>query len=192
MSKDIISSLLNEEENKNLLTQNSKKINNLIKEHEKNKLSSERNEIKQDSKFISNNTDYQDRKDKFKLNSSKDCIISKNDKYIHKHYNLLFKKINYYHILKSYFCVNDKNTKLIEFYHNIIIEDLCIERILKRLYNLENLYNFFSNKEKEKLELFKNKRFKEIMKNIYIINNEKKRKDSFKEKIKNNKRNKNN
>ena len=188
MSKDIISFLLNKEKNENLLTKNAKKINNIFKDHEKNKISTERNEIKQDLKLISNNIDNQDkhdRIDKFKLNTSKDCIGPKNDKYIHNNaYNILFKKINYYHILKSYFCVNDNNTKLIELYHNIVLEDLCIEKILKRLYNLENLYHLLSKREKEKLELFKNKRIKEIMKNIDIINDEKKIKDSFKKKNK--------
>jgi hypothetical protein len=33
-------------------------------------------------------------------------------------------KINYYHILKSYFCFKDKKTEMINFCNDIITEDM--------------------------------------------------------------------
>ena len=57
-------------------------------------------------------------------------------------------------ILKSYFCFKDKKTKLVNDYHNIIIEDMCLEKILKRIYSLENISNYYY------LKKIKNKRFK--------------------------------
>ncbi len=68
-----------------------------------------------------------------------------------------FKKIDYYYILKNYFCFNDKKNKLINICHNIINEDMCIERILKRFYYLENIYNYFSDEEKRKFKNIKKK-----------------------------------
>ena len=47
---------------------------------------------------------------------------------------------------------------------------MSVERILKRFYKLENIYHYFSNEEKEKYNITKNKRFKEINKYIYEIN----------------------
>ena len=178
MSKDIIISLFNSEEKKDILNRNN--INNLFKSHEKNKISSERKNIKQQSIDKLNNTDYQAKNDKFRLNVSKDNMMSKNDKKNENINKIEFKKINYYFILKSYFCFNDKMTKLINIYHNIIIENMCIERILERFYNLEKVYHFFSNKEKEKLKSFKNRRFKEIKKYIYRIDDEKNKFNSIK------------
>jgi hypothetical protein len=68
------------------------------------------------------------------------------------------KKINYFHILISYLCFKTKKTEIINLCDDIITEDLCIERILKRLYNLERLYpDFSSNKGKEETQIFNNK-----------------------------------
>ena len=94
----------------------------------------------------------------------------------------MFKEINYCHILKSYFCFKDKNSKLINICYNIITKDICIERILKRLYELENIDYYLTNKNNKKLKSYKNKRFKEINKYLDTINNEKIKK-SLKTKI---------
>ena len=121
---------------------------------------------------MNKSTGYNDHEkiDKNKLNISKEVMINKNDK---KNYsnisNNVLESINYYHILKSYLCFNDKRTKLINISHNIIIEDMSVERILKKFYKLENIYHYFSNEEKEKYSITKNKRFKEINKYIYEI-----------------------
>ena len=72
--------------------------------------------------------------------------------------NKELKKINYFHILISYLCFKTKKTEIINLCEEIITEDLCIERILKRLYNLERLYlNFSSNERKEETKIFNNK-----------------------------------
>ena len=85
--------------------------------------------------------------------------------------NKTLKKINYYYIIKSFLCFKDKKTKLINLCHNIIIEDLCVERILRRLYDLERIYNFLTSEE-ENNDYFSDNRFNEINKLLYDINNE--------------------
>ena len=52
---------------------------------------------------------------------------------------------------------------------------MSVERILKRFYKLENIYHYFSNEEKEKYNIIKNKRFTEINKYIYEIKRESKK-----------------
>ena len=173
MSRDIIRSLLDKDKNTRVSTHNYHHIKkDSFGEHNNNKQnnSSERNGIKLDLMNKSSGYNYQEKIDKNKLNISKEAMINKNDK---KNYsnisNKILKSINSYHILKSYLCFNDKRTKLINISHNIIIEDMSVERILKRFYKLENIYHFFSNEEKEKYNITKNKRFKEINKYIYEI-----------------------
>ena len=72
--------------------------------------------------------------------------------------NKELKKINYFHILISYLCFKNKKTEIINLCDDIITEDLSVERILRRLYNLERLYpDFFLNEEKEETKIFNNK-----------------------------------
>ena len=74
--------------------------------------------------------------------------------------NKELKKINYFHILISYLCFKNKKTEIINLCEEIITEDLCVERILKRFYNLERLYSDFSlNEGKEDMKTYKNKIF---------------------------------
>lgn len=69
-------------------------------------------------------------------------------------------KINYFHILISYLCFKDKKTEIINLCDDIITEDLCVERILKRLYSLERFYPDLSlNEEREGTKTYKNKIF---------------------------------
>ncbi len=58
---------------------------------------------------------------------------------------------------------------------------MCIERILGRFYKLEKIYNYFSNIEEEKINIIKNKRFKEINKYIFLISKETDKQFSFKD-----------
>ena len=72
--------------------------------------------------------------------------------------NKELKKINYFYILISYLCFKTKKTEIINLCDDIVTEDLCVERILKRLYNLEKLCpDFSSNEEKEETKIFNNK-----------------------------------
>ncbi len=57
-------------------------------------------------------------------------------------YNNQIKKINYFHILKSYLCFKDEKSKNINAFHTIINENMSVEKILERFYNLENIYNY--------------------------------------------------
>ena len=129
-----------------------------------------------------NNTDISESNHHFKLDISKDNNnFSRNEiKKSRITNNKVFKKMNYFHILKSYFCFKDKKTNLINLCHSIIIHDLCVEKILERAYNFEKIYHFLTSKEKVKTENFKNKRIKEIKKYIYEISNEIKRENSIK------------
>ena len=191
MSGDIISSLL--EKNKNYsLTQQNHNINNLFKNKENNRMSSsERKDIKQESINKSRNlrnTDYFEKNDEIILNKSID--IKKNDKNekinkIGLNKNLI-NEINYFNIIKSYLCFKDKKTELINLCHDIIIEDMSIESILKRIYDLEQLYSSFSSRKKENSTLNKNERFKEINNNIHKIKKEDNRHTAIKRKKSNN------
>ena len=191
MSGDIISSLL--EKNKNYsLTQQNHNINNLFKNKENNRMSSsERKDIKQESINKSRNlrnTDYFEKNDEIILNKSID--IKKNDKNekinkIGLNKNLI-NEINYFNIIKSYLCFKDKKTELINLCHDIIIEDMSIESILKRIYDLEQLYSSISSIKKENSTLNKNERFKEINNNIHKIKKEDNRHRAIKRKKSNN------
>ena len=46
------------------------------------------------------------------------------------------KNLKVLNIIKSFFCFKDKKTKLIDLCDSSMNKYLCIERILKRLYNL--------------------------------------------------------
>ena len=135
---------------------------------------SERNDIKQESINKSpnkRNTDYFVKNDEI-VNKSVDNN-NKNDKSekmnkIGLNKNLI-NEINYFNIIKSYLCFKDKKTELVNLCHDIIIEDMSIESILKRIYDLEQLYNLFSKEEIEKLMLNKNENFKEINNNMNKI-----------------------
>ena len=80
-------------------------------------------------------------KEIFEHTKFKQAILNSNEK---------TRKINYFNIIKSYLCFKDEKSKIINLFHNIINEDTSVEKILERFYNLENLLNSISNKEKEK------------------------------------------
>ena len=53
--------------------------------------------------------------------------------------------MNYYHIIKSYFCFKDDKTKLINCVDDLISEELSIERILRRINDMEDQINYILN-----------------------------------------------
>ena len=166
MSKDIIKSLLNMDEIDDIINHTNKNIiNTLFNTNQKNDISSQR-KIAPEIMEKANNTNYLENNNNIKINEKINKVNLS-----HK----VLKKINYYHIIKSYFCFNDKRTKLINLCHDIIIDDMCAERILKRFYNLETIYNYyFLNEEIQRYNNIKNNRFKEVFKYIYKLNNENK------------------
>ena len=139
-----------------------------LKDIDKDKTISEFNE-KQNSKEIlkeSNN---------FKLKNK--IIKERNIK--------ILKNLKFFDIIKSFFCFKDANTKLIDLCSKIINEDICIDKILGRLYNLENFYSLIENQEFGKFRLNRKEEIKKVNDYIFQINYEMERSiDNKKEKWK--------
>ena len=126
-----------------------------LKDIDKDKTISEFDE-KQNSKEILKESN------KFKL---KDKII--------KERNIkILKNLKFFDIIKSFFCFKDANTKLIDLCSKIINEDICIDRILIRLYNLEKIYSLIENKENDKHKFNRKEDAKKLDDYIFQINYE--------------------
>ena len=155
MSKDIMMSLLDND--KNYISNNHNQEISKILFQNKDKIvrSSEREEIKNQAINKTNITNNQEALDKSKFNiSNENIILDAGKKNNFKTNYKLLSELCFCDALKSYFCFKDKKTKLVNDCHNIIIEDICLEKILKRIYSLENFSNHYY------LKLIKNKRFK--------------------------------
>ena len=74
--------------------------------------------------------------------------------------------------MKSFFCFKDKKIKLINLCNDIVQKDICVERILKRLYTLENnYYNLIFEKNNDNInESNLNEDFTKIKKWLYDLN----------------------
>ena len=171
MDKEIIRFLINSKNNYNQPNYN---LNKLLKNKDKkdippSKISNKNSESKK--KIINSDT-----KMDLKIKESKDNNeIAKNEYTMYNHKkNKILKEINLYHIIKSYICFKDNKTNLINLCHNIISEDMCIEKIIERIYNIENILQYFTNKKKAKFKFitFQNKRLKDIINYINEITNE--------------------
>ena len=92
----------------------------------------------------------------------------------------VLKNLNFFEIIKSFFCFKDVRTKLIDLCNKIIKEDICIDRILSRLYNLEKIYCLMENKGYDKCKLNRKEEFKKINKYLFQINYEVKKSDNSK------------
>ena len=88
----------------------------------------------------------------------------------------IFKKMSFLDIIKSYFCFKEKKIKLINLCNDFTMRDLCVDRILGRLYDLEKLFSLVSRKKLSKLNLHVNMKFRTILNNINEINQESKKK----------------
>ena len=122
--------------------------------------------------MINNKLENSERMEKKKLNTSKNDISYKSEKIKQiKINNKHIEKVNYFHILKSYFCFKDKKTEMINLCNDIITEDMCIERILERFYNLEKLSHHYSGTKTEKIKINKNRGVKGPKKLIKEIDN---------------------
>ena len=83
----------------------------------------------------------------------------------------VLKKINFFNVIKSYFCFKDKKSNFINICNNFVMKDLCVDRILGRLYELEKILNLLSKEERWKLNSFIDKKFSKIsnyINEIYI------------------------
>ena len=79
----------------------------------------------------------------------------------------VMKKLKFINILKSFFCCKDKKLKLIELCDNIIQKEICIEKILKRLYILESIFNIIIEENRELYINNDMSQIKEIIDSIY-------------------------
>ena len=70
---------------------------------------------------------------------NKDCVLEIENE--NKNMIKVMKNLNFINIIKSFFCCKDKKLKLINLCNEIVNKDICVERILRRLYILENEYN---------------------------------------------------
>ena len=87
----------------------------------------------------------------------------------------VMKNLNFINIIRSFFCCKDKKLKLINKCNDIVNKDICIERILKRLYILENEYNSLIEKDTNKT--FFNNDISKLKIIIKRISNETKKKE---------------
>ena len=72
--------------------------------------------------------------------STKSDLENKNE-----NINIIMKNLKINSIIKSFFCCKDKKTKIINLCEGIVEKDICIERILKRLYLIENEFDILKN-----------------------------------------------
>ena len=174
ISKTISEFLLNKKMDKDIirfiLTSNDINKNNIAKE-------------KQIHEIFDN--DYEKNRNRIidipKITDSSNDISTKNDlesENKNERINNIMKNLKINSIIKSFFCCEDKKTKIINLCEDIVEKDICIERILKRLYLIENEF-----------DILKNKNFFEIQNIIDNISNESNeiRKDKIKKISKKNK-----
>ena len=104
-----------------------------------------------------------DARTNFELNSLFDNINSDNkvkQNNINKSTKIkILNKLKFFDFFKSHFCFKNIKYKLIDSCHDLFKEEICIDNILKRLYNLENCIlvdndiSISINKKKNKYEL---------------------------------------
>ena len=82
-------------------------------------------------------------------------------------------RLNYNDIILSYLCCKNNNSKLINLCDELLQEDLCLENILSRIYELENVINILLKIELINYNVNEHVKFKEISKCIYKIEKEK-------------------
>ena len=100
-------------------------------------------------------------------NQNKDFVLEFED--VNKNMIKIMKNLNFINIIKSFFRFKDKKLKLINLCNEIVMKDICVERILKRIYLLENGYN--SMKEADKNKSFIDNDIPKIKNIIRKINN---------------------
>ena len=82
-------------------------------------------------------------------------------------------RLNYCDVLLSYLCCKNNNSKIIKLCDELIEEDLCLENILSRIYELENVINILLKIEQINYNVNEHEKFKEISKCIYEIEKKK-------------------
>ena len=170
MNKDTVRSLLN----KNIYMKN--KEHSLIEKNKKQKrIFNNTNEIiinldkKDKIKNISEKSNVKYNTNtlfKSKSNSKRDLFYEKKIEETTNRVNMkkitILKKIHLCYIIKSYFYCKGKIIKLIDLCNKFVDKELCIERILGCLYELEKIFSLLSKKKISNLNLHLNKELEQV------------------------------
>ena len=161
MNKDII---------RNILFSNEIKNNNILRERQFHKSFINNCEIginKKEKKEVEIKNTESSRSEKIS-NEIKSDVTSDKENNNEKIINVM-KKLTISIIIRSFFCFKNKKIKLTNLCNDIIEKDICIERILKRLYLIENEF-----------DILRNEKFFEIQNIIDSIYNESNEKIKYK------------
>ena len=92
----------------------------------------------------------------------------------------VMKNLNFINIIKSFFCFKDKKLKLINLSSDIVKKEICVERILRRIYILENEYNSLIEGDKSRSIIDNDiSKIKNIIKKINNIEPKKRIKNNY-------------
>lgn len=180
MHKDIIRNILtmNEKENyikrRNIISKNHK-LDNI---YDSDKVTKKE---KYEKKIIENKI-LEDENSKNAIQLKNDVFVIENEIFDKKIINVM-KNLNIINIMKSFFCYKERKLKLINLCNDIVYKDLCVERILKRLYTLENNYNLLLGEDKNIFYIDDD--FWQIKKLITKIDNEINKETKLKKKLTN-------
>ena len=180
MHKDIIRNILtmNEKENyikrRNIISKNHK-LDNI---YDSDKVTKKE---KYEKKIIENKI-LEDENSKNAIQLKNDVFVIENEIFDKKIINVM-KNLNIINIMKSFFCYKERKLKLINLCNDIVYKDLCVERILKRLYTLENNYNLLLGEDKNIFYIDDD--FWQINKLITKIDNEINKETKLKKKLTN-------
>ena len=149
MNKDIIRNIITINEGKEnfikgkILLPEEKKFSHILETDKETTAEKEDKDMKKitDNEII-------DSKNNFNQNNND---INIEEKLMNRKTDNVMKNLQVLDVIKSFFCFKDKKTKLINLCDDVINKDLCIEKIMKRLYTLENFCNTFVEEEKAKL-----------------------------------------
>ena len=165
MNKDIIRNIITINDDEKHIFSKGNKLNKIFGIDEKTNKEKEEKETKIITK--SKILESQISKTNFKKqnNLTKDEFEIIDEKIIY-----VMKKLNLWNIIRSFFCKKDKKLKLINLCDDLVNKDLCIEKIFKRLYILENDCNSFL--ENNKIKSYNSDEIAKIKKIIFKIGKE--------------------
>ena len=147
MNKDIINYILVSNEKKEyrrdkIVFSKDKIFNQIFPIDKINKKYIAEKKIKKGSKI----DDEQISKASFNISNKDDVLKEKSTDY---EINNVMRDLDFISIMKSFCCIRGKKLQIINLCNDIVNEDICIERILKRLYTLENNYKLIVEKSNE-------------------------------------------
>ena len=112
---------------------------------------------------------------KMKFSIDTDINSNKNDKLTIENEDAkiisVIKDLNIIYIIKSFFCFQDKKSKLINMCNDIINKEICVERILKRLYILQSICNLIIEEDRDLYINNDISHIKQIINTIYSKSN---------------------